>query len=442
MNASSNTAEPVDYIVAPPTTDHAGVEAWAGYPLQFEGMRRFRWQDEMAVELKAALALLPLVPGQCLAGTYMTTDPAKCDVENRLFTNPGAASFPKGITSTRFERGTGTLPDAPVAITRFAGHVHYYRYRASGEFEYWELHEPIARWERVPRALAGDGSCRPVWFALREAAAAGKVEVFATPGDDQLLGIRLMVHATKLGPRSAPVISETFVDGALAAFHGVPPDPRLVSESVARKLAGSTVDHVEQLVSLEWPGNFFPRSPFNVTSTYVQVSPDDERLLAGEVSITPDAQGPHVEITGELFTLRHRLQQPPGGAIHHLIAHDSAEANRKKSRSMTTSMQPAARPARMVSSARSASRDMGVARRFHRQDTEYAEWIHTHQHDGYVLNVAGSGSRLHRADCVHLWRPIEQGNALTDDYPKVCSTSLAELTPMLGSGRPCPVCAP
>lgn len=327
MNPSSNPAEPVDYFVAPPTPDHAGVEAWAGYPLQFEGMRRFRWQDKMAGQVKAALASLPLAQGQCLAGMYMTTDPAKCDVENRLFTNPGAASFPKGITSTRFERGTGTLPDAPVPITRFAGHVHYYRYRAGGEFEYWELHEPIARWERVPRALAGDGSCRPIWFAVRQAAAAGKVEVFATPGDDQPLGIRLMVHATKLGPRSAPVISETFVGGAIAAFHGVPPDARLVSESLAPKLAGSTADDVEQLVSLEWPGNFFPRSPFHVTSTYVQVSPDDERLLAGEVSIAPDAQGPHVEISGELFTLRHRPQQPPSGAIHTSIAHDAGEAN-------------------------------------------------------------------------------------------------------------------
>jgi hypothetical protein len=84
-------------------------------------MRRFSWQDEMAAELKVALASLSLRTGECLAGTYMTTDPAKCDVENRLFTNPGASSFPKGVTSTRFERGLGELPDPPVAIAPFAG---------------------------------------------------------------------------------------------------------------------------------------------------------------------------------------------------------------------------------------------------------------------------------------------------------------------------------
>jgi hypothetical protein len=91
---------------------------------------------------------------------------------------------------------------------------------------------------------------------------------------------------------------------------------------------------------------------------------------------------------------------------------------------------------------RSANTATRVAEQFHRQDKEYLEWLHAHRHDGYVLNAAGSKSRLHRANCVHLWRVIEEGRRLTDQYPKVCSTSLAELTPMLGSGRPCPVCAP
>ena len=99
----------------------------------------------------------------------MTTDPARCDVENRLFTNPGASSFPKGVTSIRFERGVGELPDPPVEITPFADHLHHYSYRVDGRFEYWEPDDVIARWERVPRPVAGDGSCRPIWWALEEA---------------------------------------------------------------------------------------------------------------------------------------------------------------------------------------------------------------------------------------------------------------------------------
>lgn len=96
----------------------------------------------------------------------------------------------------------------------------------------------------------------------------------------------------------------------------------------------------------------------------------------------------------------------------------------------------------MVSSGTPASRDIDMAQRFHHQDIEYANWIRSHQHDGYVLNVAGSESRLHRANCIRLLRPIEEGRALTDEYPKVCSTSLAELAAMLGNGRPCAICAP
>src|SRR5579884_3373933 len=158
------------YHVATPADEEPEVEAWSGYPLQFEGMRRFDWQNEMAAERKAGLASLQITSGHCLTGTYMTTDPARCDVENRLFTNPGTSSFPKGIMFTRFERGIGGLPEPPVAITP-AGHLHYYRYRVGGAFEYWEPEEVIARWERVSRTLAGDGSCHPIWFALRQAAA-------------------------------------------------------------------------------------------------------------------------------------------------------------------------------------------------------------------------------------------------------------------------------
>jgi hypothetical protein len=77
------------------------VEAWSGYPLQFGGQRRFAWQDAMAAELRQALSRLPTAPGAVLAGRYLSTDHALCDVENRLFTNPGTSSFPKGLASIR-----------------------------------------------------------------------------------------------------------------------------------------------------------------------------------------------------------------------------------------------------------------------------------------------------------------------------------------------------
>jgi hypothetical protein len=294
------------YVVARLADDRHVVEAWAGYPLQFEGQRRFGWQDAMAAELKTALAAITVSPGQSLAGTYTTTDPAQCDTENRLFTNPGASTFPKGITSICFERGIGEPPEPPTPISLFTGYLHYYRYRPSGAFEWWEPAEVVARWSRVPRHLAGDGSCRPMWLALRQAAATGQIDVLGELPDAVPFGIRIVVHATPQGPRSAPVISEAFVDGAIAAFHGPPPNPGLVADALASRLCGTSPRELERLLSLRWAGNLIPRSPFNVTPTYVQVSPCDERCLAGEVTIARDSRSRAVEISGELFSLRRK----------------------------------------------------------------------------------------------------------------------------------------
>jgi hypothetical protein len=54
------------------------------------------------------------------------------------------------------------------------------------------------------------------------------------------------------------VISETLVDGVIAAFHGPPPDPRVVADALAPKLAGASAEQLEQLLALRWPGNLFP----------------------------------------------------------------------------------------------------------------------------------------------------------------------------------------
>jgi hypothetical protein len=292
------------YHVVPPVGERQLVEAWAGYPLQFEGQRRFQWQDEMASELKASLAAIAASSStQTLSGTYMTSDPARCDTENRLFTNPGSSSFPRGIRSIRFERGIGDPPNAPVPISRVTEHLHYYRYDLRDGFDSWERLEPIARWSRVPRRGAGDGSCRPVWLAMRQAAE-GAVEVFRDLPDTEPFGIRIVVHATAQGPRSAAVISETFVDGVIAAFHGPPPNAPAVAAALLSRLRAVAPGDVEQLVDLRWDGNLFAKSPFNVTPTYVQISPCDERCVAGDVTIVNDSRGRSVEISGELFRLR------------------------------------------------------------------------------------------------------------------------------------------
>jgi hypothetical protein len=287
--------------------DGGGVEAWAGYPLQFSGQRRFPWQDDMANDLRAALATPQPAAGDCLAGTFMTTDPALCDVENRLFTNPGATSFPKRIERIRFERGVGPPPGPPVAISAVAGHLYFYRYRWNGIVEWWEPDTILARWERIPRFLPDDGSCRPVWLALKQAAARGEIDILEAPPSEQApLGIRVNIHATPRGPRSAPVVSETVVDGVLAAFHSPPPSLQRVTAALTQRLSGTSAREIEHLLGLDWPGILFRSSAFIQAGTHLQISPCDERCLAGEVSITVDSRHPQVEISGELFTLRRR----------------------------------------------------------------------------------------------------------------------------------------
>jgi hypothetical protein len=283
------------------------VEAWSGYPLQFAGQRRFGWQDQMAADLRAVLARLTVTPGDVLSGTYLSTDQSRCDVENRLFTNPGASAFPRAVRSVQFERGLGPPPEPPVPVTRVDGHLHYYRYRLGEAWQWWEPAEPLARWHRVTRRDAGDGSARPVWLAMKLAAAAGQVEVVGSELDESVpFGVRILVHATSRGPRQAAAISESLIDGTIAAFHaGVSADAAAaVAAALAPHLPGMEQAEIASLAALGSPRPLFTTAPFVIKGSYLQVNPYDEQCQAGRVAIKPDAEGQFAQLSGELFTLR------------------------------------------------------------------------------------------------------------------------------------------
>ncbi len=261
----------------------------------------------MAAELRQAMNRLPAGPGAVLAGRYLSTDQARCDVENRLFTNLGASSFPKGLAAIRFERGTGPLPPSPVPVAAVAGHRYYYSYRLGGTWRSWECAEMVARWRRVTRRAADDGSCRPVWLAMKMAAAAGQVEVLApelAPAAE--FGVRVVVHATPRGPRHAAAVSETVIDGVIAAFHaGLGRGAAAaVAAALAPRFPAVAKSELEDLVAGSLPGPLFTSPAFVVRGNYVQISSCDERCQAGEVTICPDADGPYPQISGELYALR------------------------------------------------------------------------------------------------------------------------------------------
>jgi hypothetical protein len=284
-------------------------EAWSGYPLQFAGQRRFGWQDEMAAELRDALAGLAATPSDMLSGTYLSTSESRCDVENRLFTNPGTLVFPKAVQSIQFERGLGQPPEPPAPVSRVDGQLHYYRYCLGGMWQWWEPAVLLARWHRVTRRVADDGSCRPVWLAMNQAAAAGHVEVLGpAPGDAVPFGLRITVHATARGPRRVVTISESLVDGIIAAFHAgaSAAGAATAATALAQRLPSMTETEIAALAAMHSPGPLFAASPFVIKDSYIQISPCDERCQAGQVTIGPGAEGPFMQISGELFTLRRK----------------------------------------------------------------------------------------------------------------------------------------
>lgn len=262
----------------------------------------------MAAELRQALTRLPAGPGAVLAGRYLSTDQARCDVENRLFTNLGASSFPRGLAAIRFERGTGSLPPSPSPVASVAGHRYYYSYRPGGVWRSWECAETIARWRRVTRRAADDGSCRPVWLAMKMAAASGQVEVLVPElAPDAEFGVRVVIHATPRGPRNAAAVSETVIDGVIAAFHaglGRGPAAADAAAALAPRLPTVARPELEDLVAGSLPGPLFASPALVVRGNYMQISPCDERCQAGEVVICPDADGPYPQISGVLYALR------------------------------------------------------------------------------------------------------------------------------------------
>jgi hypothetical protein len=313
------------YCVRGPASGSGPVEAWAGYPLQFGGQRRFGWQDQMAADLHAALAGLKIPQAGVLAGEYLSTDTSRCDTENRLFTNPGPSCFPKRVSAIRFERGIGPPPSPPAPVVRAMGHLYYYRYQVGGEWHWWEPATGLARWHRVPRHLADDGSARPVWLAMRRAAAAGQIEMLGhTLQAGAPFGIQITVHATSRGPYQATAISECMIDGTIAAFHQAVSPAAAATARAALALRMPSVDgaELEALAAGSSPGALFPGSALVIKGSNIQINPSDERCIAGQVTIRPDAQGPVPQLSGELFTVRpaaptQQPGKPPDSTIHH-----------------------------------------------------------------------------------------------------------------------------
>lgn len=282
------------------------VEVWSGYRIQFGGMEAHLWQRDLKTQLKDALSsLFDETAGDVLAGRYNSTEPRALDTENSLFTNV-LESMPSGVRAVRFERGLATTPSPPEDLELIGRHVHYYRYEVGGRWTVWEPDAVVARWQRIPRRLADDGSARPVWFALREGHVRNQISLTGVelPAHANF-GLRLTVHASTLGPRNAIAYSERLFDGTIAAFHNDHcTDTRLAALSA--KLPVVPEELLRQV--LDQPvGPLFATPAIHVKGSFVQISPADERCILGELVIVQDSADRCPQLSGELFTVRPRV---------------------------------------------------------------------------------------------------------------------------------------
>jgi hypothetical protein len=123
-----------------------------------------------------------------------------------------------------------------------------------------------------------------------------------TLGTRSNFGIRLTVHATKLGPRNAISCSEELIDGAIAAFHNDRYSDELFA-ALAPKFPGITAEELRR--ALDHPiGPLIGTPAIHATPGLIQVSPADERCRLGELTICQDSESRCPELSGELFTVR------------------------------------------------------------------------------------------------------------------------------------------
>jgi hypothetical protein len=67
-----------------------------------------------------------------------------------------------------------------------------------------------------------------------------------------------------------------------------------------------TETEIAALAAMHSPGPLFAASVLAIKGSYVQMNPGDQRCQAGQVTIGPGAEGPFMQISGELFTLRRK----------------------------------------------------------------------------------------------------------------------------------------
>jgi hypothetical protein len=236
---------------------------------------------ELRGELRERLTRLTARRGEILHATFFGSAPASTDAENLLLYNvdPTGACFAAARHGLRFERSDrAPATGRPVALV-------YRPLPAAASFTVWELGDPIADWSfTAPSARSWD-----VWWAARQAVG-GHIE---RRGYDGPICVRVAVSPPAGQRAAAPQLVKPVLDGVIGALQSDPGSSTLadLAHRLAPALSADTSLVTALLTDPALAALRAPKGPFTIRGTGVQLSPIDERCMAGELLLGSPSAG-------------------------------------------------------------------------------------------------------------------------------------------------------
>jgi hypothetical protein len=294
------------YLVLGANVNHPLVEAWSSQrlPLEPEG-----WKKQMRDEVRQALRGLQSASDSNMAVLYISPTSAHCDVENIVFYNIGAGSFSHlGLWAIRLERVFSEPPTPPTNTIQGAQHYVSYALTEKHLFTYWDPISPrIAIWNNLP---CGE-SCHSlkvssVWYRLKSAICEDKVLLLSLPKAGEVnIGLRIIIHAPRGANLNLTSVIKPLFDGVMSAFSAHEDGADLVADRLAGIL-GLKETEVIRLLKSNAMAALGPRKLIWPRAHGVQWNPNDDLLVAGELSLAISDSETQWALSGELFYVKRR----------------------------------------------------------------------------------------------------------------------------------------
>jgi len=260
-------------------SSHA-VEIWLDRRLPFEPKG-----DLLAVrlELRSAIRSLRCPPGELLAATYTSLDPATCDAENVLLYNVGSASFAQAaLSGIQFERLHATPPHSPSGQTY--PHHHHYRFVSIASIA---PALPALSFDLPLDRVSTATKVHHVWWAASGAAAIAAAPLRGNYELDVLV-------PPQSRPANLTAVIKPLVDGIICGLHSEILVDSVAVERLAQVTGWSAGQIANRLLS---PANpiLGARRLLSSYREFVKWNPADDLCQRGSVIVRSDLR-PHCTV--------------------------------------------------------------------------------------------------------------------------------------------------